>query len=118
MAESEVSDIALPEGIELAGYVPDRDDARLFGVFQEAFAGHWGQTGVRESEWWSENRDAPNAGFDAGLWFVANDGDETAGFSIARERVEDGERSGWVSLVGVRPAWRGRASAKRSWGTP
>jgi mycothiol synthase len=108
LAGSGESDIALPEGVELAGYVPERDDAGLFHAFQEAFADHWGQAGVDEAEWWSENRDAPNAGFDPGLWFVAASGDETAGFSIARERDEDGLSTGWVSLVGVRPAWRGR----------
>jgi mycothiol synthase len=108
LAESGESDLALPEGIDLVEYVPDRDDPGLFDAFQEAFAGHWGQAGVEEADWWSENRDAPNAGFDRGLWFLATDGEETAGFSISRERDEDGERTGWVSLVGVRPAWRGR----------
>jgi mycothiol synthase len=108
LAESPESVITLPEGIELVGYVPDRDDPGLFSAFQDAFAEHWGEAGVEETDWWSENRDAPNAGFDPGLWFVAADGEEKAGFSISRERDEDGHTTGWVSLVGVRPAWRGR----------
>ena len=31
-----------------------------------------------------------------------------AGFSICREREADGETIGWISLLGVRPQWRGR----------
>ena len=31
-----------------------------------------------------------------------------ADFSLCRERDDDGETIGWVSQIGVRPAWRGR----------
>jgi ribosomal protein S18 acetylase RimI-like enzyme len=31
-----------------------------------------------------------------------------AGFSIYRERDDDAETVGWISLLGVRPRWRGR----------
>jgi ribosomal protein S18 acetylase RimI-like enzyme len=63
---------------------------------------------VNEADWWNGNRDAPNAGFDPTLWFLALDGATIAGFSICREREEDAENVGWVSLLGVRPRWRGR----------
>jgi len=47
-------------------------------------------------------------GLDPTLWFVASDGETIAGFSICREREEDTEGVGWISLLGVRPSWRGR----------
>ena len=97
-----------PDGLELRTFSPGADDAELFGSFREAFADHWGNAEVDEAEWWSENRDAPNAGFEPSLWFVAVDGDTVAGFSLGREREDEGETIGWVSLIGVRPRWRGR----------
>ena len=84
------------------------DDAELFASFREAFADHWGNTQVEEAQWWSENRDAPSAGFDPSLWVVVPVVKTITGFSICRERKGDGETGGWISLVGVRPPWRGR----------
>jgi len=97
-----------PEGVENRCFRLGIDDARLFASFREAFADHWGDAEVSEDEWWSENRIAPNAGYDPTLWFVALDCEAVAGFSICREREADGEVIGWVSLLGVRPRWRGR----------
>jgi mycothiol synthase len=96
------------DGIELRCFFPGRDEAELFAAFREAFAEHSGDAEVNEADWWNENRDAPNAGFDPTLWFLALDGATIAGFSICREREEDAENVGWVSLLGVRPRWRGR----------
>ncbi|OAI55838.1 hypothetical protein AYO48_02585 [Gaiella sp. SCGC AG-212-M14] len=93
-----------PGGLELRCFSPGRDEAELFAAFRAAFAEHSGDAEVDEAEWWNENRDAANAGFDPTLWFVASDGTTFAGFSICRER-EDG---GWISLLGVRPHRRGR----------
>ena len=89
-------------------FSPGRDEAELFAAFRDAFAEHSGDAEVDEAEWWNENRDAPNAGFDPTLWFVASDGATIAGFAICREREEDAEGVGWVSLLGVRPCRRGR----------
>jgi mycothiol synthase len=97
-----------PDGLELRGFSPGRDEAELFAAFRDAFAEHSGDAEVKEAEWWSENRDAPTAGFDPTLWFVASDGPTIAGFSICREREEDAESVGWISLLGVRPRSRGR----------
>jgi mycothiol synthase len=97
-----------PDGLELRCFSPGRDEAELFAAFRDAFAEHSGDAEVNEADWWNENRDAPNAGFDPTVWFVASDGATIAGFSICREREEDTERVGWISLLGVRPRWRGR----------
>ena len=97
-----------PDGLELRCFAPGRDEAELFAAFRDAFAKDSGDAEVDEAEWWNENRDATNAGFDPTLWFVASDGPTIAGFSICREREEDAENVGWVSLLGVRPRSRGR----------
>jgi mycothiol synthase len=97
-----------PDGIELDTYERGRDDAELFSAYADAFLEHWGQESVDEADWWDEIRDADAAGFEPGLWFLARAGQAIAGFSICRELVDDGETLGWVSLIGVRPRWRGR----------
>jgi len=97
-----------PDGLEPRSFSPGPDDAKVFAAFREAFADHWGNAEVDETQWWRDTRDAPNAGFDPALWFVVPGGGTIAGFSICREREDDGETIGWVSLVGVRPRWRGR----------
>jgi ribosomal protein S18 acetylase RimI-like enzyme len=54
-------------------------------------------------EWahWHVERDS----YDPGLWFLAISGDELAGFSICRTDPVD-PQAGYVSLLGVRRAWR------------
>jgi mycothiol synthase len=108
LSRGHLSAAVWPEAVENRCFRPGTDDAQLFASFREAFAGHWGDAEVSEDEWWSENRSAPNAGFDPTLWIVAVDGEMVAGFSICREREADGEMIGWISLLGVRPRWRGR----------
>jgi len=103
-----LQDSALPEGFEARCFASGTDDAELFAAFREAFADHWGNTEVDETRWWGENRDEPSAGFDPALWVVVREGETIAGFSICRERQEDGETIGWISVLGVRPRWRGR----------
>ncbi len=97
-----------PDGLESRSFSSGPDDAGLFAAFREAFADHWGNTEVDEIQWWGENRDEPNAGFDPTLWIVVREGETIAGFSICREREDAGETIGWISLLGVRPRWRGR----------
>jgi mycothiol synthase len=83
------------------------DHAAIFAAYVEAFADHWGTAEVDEALWWAENRDGATAGYDPELWFVAEADAEVAGFAICREKEVEGERIGWVSLVGVRPRRRG-----------
>ena len=42
--------------------------------------------------------------YDPELWFIAWDGDEIAGYAVSHYR----NGKGWVSILGVRPAWRKR----------
>ena len=103
-----LQDPGLPEGLESRCFSSGTDDADLFAAYREAFADHWGNTEVDETQWWGENRDDPNAGFDPALWVLVQEGRTIAGFSICRERQDACETIGWISLLGVRPRWRGR----------
>jgi mycothiol synthase len=99
---------ALPEGVRLRRFASGPDDGAMFSVFAESFADHWGSEAFDKGQWWAENRDGPGAGFDPALWTLAEAGSRPVGFSIARELERDGETIGWISLLGVVPAWRGR----------
>jgi mycothiol synthase len=96
-----------PAGVTLRPFVPGDDDAAMYLVYHEVFSDHWGGA-QDEASWWRENRDAGNAGYDPSLWLLAESDRETLGFLIAREREDEGETIGWVSLLGVAPAARGR----------
>jgi mycothiol synthase len=98
---------AVAEGMTVRPFAPGDDDAAVYGAYRDCFADHWG--GADDAaQWWNENRDAVNAGFDPSLWLVAAEGGATVGFLIGREREDEGETIGWVSLLGVVPAARGR----------
>ena len=97
-----------PEYIELRTFSDGVDDTELFAAFGDAFADHWGNDQTDPGDWWEELRDGASAGFDPSLWFLAFERRAIVGFSICREREVDGETIGWISVLGVRPAWRGR----------
>ena len=89
-----------PEHVELRPYTPDM----LYAVFDadnEAFRDHWGHMPVAFEMWqtWTVKREE---GFDPGLWFLAFEDDEIAGFALCG--YEHGEA--WVGELGVRRPWR------------
>lgn len=114
-----VPEILLLEGLHLAPWTSDLDEVvRL--AHNESFAGHWGSQ-PRDKELWKESvtehrtfrrnwsrvvidRTEPHEG-----------GPTVAGYLAAHAYPQDwqakGYSQGWVSLVGVRPAWRGRRLA-------
>lgn len=108
LSETPVTEPFWPENVALREFTTGDDDVRLFDVFRESFADHWGNADPDPAEWWRENRDDPASGFDPTLWFVAEANHEMCGFSIGREIEEEEHKVGWVSLVGVPPPWRGR----------
>jgi ribosomal protein S18 acetylase RimI-like enzyme len=112
--------VAVPEGVELAPWTEDLDDAvRL--AHNESFAGHWGSQ-PRDEQFWKSSITQHRA-FRRDWSFVlldptqpAPDGrPEVAGYLASHAYPQDwealGYSQGYVSLVGVRPAWRRRGLA-------
>jgi mycothiol synthase len=93
-----------PEGIDVRSF--EQGDARTFyEAQQETFADTWEpaeETFERWSHWGLES-----PAFDPGLWFLASEGAETAGFAICFRRSGDPQTAS-VRLLGVRRPWRRR----------
>lgn len=104
-------DASMPDGVRVESWSDARDEpARL--AHNEAFASHWGSQ-PRTPESWQEGR----AQFAPAWSLLAVDeaSDEIAGYLVAGRYEQDwevaGYSSGYVELLGVRPAWRGRGIA-------
>ena len=115
-----IPEIMVPGGLYLAPWTEDLDESvRL--AHNDSFAGHWG-TQPRDEDMWTTSvtrhrtfrRDWSHVALDATR--STDDGGPTvAGYLAAHAYPQDwpakGYSQGWVSLVGVRPAWRGRRLA-------
>ncbi len=118
--EDEIPAPAWPEGIAvrtMRGSERDseRGDERraIYSALNDAFADHWEHHWADSDEgferWWHLMRYRP--GFDPGLWFLAVDGEEIAGMSLCYSERTGIPDTGWVSILGVRRAWRRRGIA-------
>ena len=115
-----IPEIKAPDGLHLAPWTSELDETvRL--AHNDSFAGHWGSQ-PRGQELWKESvpehrtfrRDWSRVVIDP----TQPDEDgcpAIAGYLAAHAYPQDwptkGYSQGWVSLVGVRPAWRGRRLA-------
>jgi ribosomal protein S18 acetylase RimI-like enzyme len=72
----------------------------------EAFADHWGEGTETYEDFRHHHFDASD--YDAGLWFVAWDGDELAGYVGAQEKSREDPTRGYIALLGVRRPYRRR----------
>lgn len=86
--------------VALRAFVRADDDRIVHAAEQEAFEGH--PRGPETFEAWTERHFGPE--FEAGLWHVAEEDGEIAGYLISRRDPA----GGYVHMVGVRPPWRGR----------
>jgi mycothiol synthase len=93
------------EGIVIRGFRPE-EARQLYEAHMEAFADHWGEGKETYEDFRHHHMDAPD--FDAGLWFVAWDGDELAGYVGALERSREDPSRGYIPLLGVRRPYRRR----------
>jgi mycothiol synthase len=91
-----------PEGISVRPAAPE--DAQLaYETHQESFEDHWEFSRMPFDEWRHVFMSDPR--FDPSLWFVVEAGPEAAAIALCREH--EGESGlGWVSVLGVRKAWR------------
>jgi mycothiol synthase len=97
------------EGITVRGFRPE-EARQLYEAHVEAFADHWGEGKETYEDFGHHHLDAPD--FDAGLWFVAWDGDELAGYVGAQEKSREDPSRGYIPLLGVRRPYRRRGLAE------
>lgn len=105
---AEMPEPRFPDGIEVRNFPAGRE-RDVFEAVDEAFRDSWDHVPGIFEEWrhWAMDRDD----FDAGLWWLALDGDAIAGFCLCR-RHETETDLGWVSSLGVRRPWRRRGIAR------
>lgn len=91
-----------PSGIELRPFVRNEHSVAVWQAENEAFQDHWGSHDVAYTDWVHRKLERP--GFDPSLWVIAWDGDQVAGFSLNRFRMQ----IGWIGTLGVRRPWRNK----------
>ena len=98
-----------PEGLTLRNARLDEGE-RLHAAHMDAFADHWDFRAQPYEQWRSFTVDRSD--FDPSLWWVVEDGDEIAGFSLNSWHFSGDPQFGWVGVLGVRPPWRRRGLAR------
>jgi mycothiol synthase len=93
------------EGISVRGFLPEEAE-QLYNAHVEAFADHWGESKETYEDFRHHHLDTPE--FDAGLWFVAREGDQLAGYVGAQERSREDPSRGYIAVLGVRRPYRRR----------
>ncbi len=91
-----------PSGIALQPFDLNAHNRLVFEADEEAFLDHWGHTPGTFERW--QHHLTSSREFDPGLWFIAWDKDQVAGYALCRYR----NGIGWVGSLGVRRAWRRR----------
>jgi len=94
-----------PEGITVRNFARGRDERAVHAAVQEAFQDNQGYVPTSFEDWSTLMIERET--FDAGLWFLAMDGDEVAGVALCPSYPG----SGWVRQVAVRRPWRRRGIA-------
>jgi len=107
-----VSGRSLAEGLSLAEWTPERDVA-VREARNDAFRDHWGSQSADEEQWRSF---ATSSLIRRDLSVLAIDAaGDVAGFVLTSVNPDDwpgqGFSSGYIDLVGVRRAWRGKGVA-------
>ena len=101
-----------PPGLRIVPFSPELSEAVRI-AHNESFADHWGSEPRSQEDW--EVMTVGRGTFRPSWSFVALDGDDVAGYTLASAYEQDwdpqGYTSGWTDLLGVRPAWRRRGIA-------
>ena len=90
-----------PEGVMLRPFDKEQHNYMLYRAHHDAFGDHWGHT-PRSYEDWQHRMNGPEN--DTTLWYIAWSGDEIAGYSLCKYRMDNA----WVGTLGVRRPWRKR----------
>lgn len=94
----------LPEGIQLRPFDRERDAHAVHEAHQESFQDHWNHKFDTYEEWEPLTLNHPDG--DTSMWLIAWKGNEIAGLAINRTHDSDHPDEAWVSVLGVRRAWR------------
>jgi len=94
--------ITLPEGIELRPFDQEAHAQLVYEAHEEAFSKNWGHAFIPFEEW--KRRHIETSEYNPDLWFVLWDGEKVAAYAVNHYKAD----AGWVSILGVRPAWRKR----------
>ena len=94
-----------PEGVSMRFARPG-DERTFYAVQERAFADTW-RHHPRPFEEWAHLYLELRA-FVPSLWLLAEAGDEPVGVAICEGGLEGDEGTGWIHVLGVVPAWRGR----------
>ena len=97
---------ATPAGVAIRAFEPDRDERALHEVNEASFADHWGFRPSPYETFAAEMYEAED--WDPSLAHLAEVDGEVVGHSVALSFAGDG----YVAVLGVVPAWRGRGIAK------
>lgn len=93
-----------PDGVSVRTLAPG-DERAVYEVHMETFADSWEHERMNYAEWSHWYLDT--ARYDPALSFLAFHDDKVAAIALCRD--DDAlARVGWVSILGVRRAWRGR----------
>ena len=94
--------LTLPDRIELRPFDEEAHAQLVYEAHEEAFSKNWGHAFIPFEEW--KRRHIEISEYNPDLWFVLWDGDEVAAYAVNHYKSD----SGYVSILGVRPAWRKR----------
>ena len=95
---------ALPTGLEIAPFDPDRDSRVVYDALHEAFRDHWGEGMGGYEAWVNRVVDGSASRF----VLVAREGAEIGGVLVGRAGLAADAEAGMVEELGVRRPWRGR----------
>ena len=103
----------IPEPVWPEGFTPRNPRAdeheRVYEANQEAFADHWDYHRIPFDEWRTFAVD--DHSYDPSLWWLVDDGDELAAYTINSWHASGDPRFGWIGSLGVRRPWRRRGLA-------
>ena len=93
-----------PDGIGVRTFEP-ADARAVYEAHQETFEDSWEHAREPYDKWSHWLLDSE--GFDPGLWYLAEDGDDLAGILLSMPKEAEPDM-GLVHILGVRRPWRGR----------
>lgn len=99
----EATATALPAGLEIAPFDPDRDSRAVYDALHEAFRDHWGEGMGGYEDWVNRVVDGSASRF----VLIARSADEIAGVLVGRAGLAADPEAGMIEELGVRRPWRG-----------